>query len=77
MSALLWHNLWKRPLVTAVQEASAAHVRRLGSAPTHVILPLGEDPLGRPWPAEVGGLKVATCRTVDKNHLKVYADGEK
>lgn len=71
MNTLLWWNAAKRPLETAVKEASAVHVRRLGTAPTHVILPLGE------WPAEVGGLKVETCRTVDTNHLKVYADGEK
>lgn len=66
---LLWYNLWKRPLPTAVAEASARHLQRLGTAPTNVILPLGE------YPEMVGGLKVETCVTVDKNHLKVYADG--
>lgn len=56
----------------AVAEASAAHVRRLGQPPTHVILPLGE------YAPEVGGLKVETSVTVDTNHMKVYAmDGEK
>ena len=63
---LLWYNNSKRPLAQAVQEAAAAHVRRLGSEPTHVILPLGE------WPVEVGGLKVETCRMVKGLYLKVY-----
>lgn len=73
MEALLWYNNSKKSLATAVQEAAAAHVRRLGTEPTNVILPVGGE-----WPESVGGLKVETCRTVDKNHLKVYAtDGEK
>lgn len=71
MNALLWHNLWKRPLATAVSEAAAAHLRRLGCEPTNVILPLGE------WPAEVGGLVVETSVRVDRNHMQVYTDGER
>lgn len=66
--ALLWHNLWKRPLPQAVQEAAAAHVRRLGTEPTNVILPEGGE-----WPESVAGLRVETCKTVDRNHMKVYA----
>lgn len=78
MNALLWHNAGKKSLPVAVLEAAAAHVRRLGTEPTNVILPVGEDPLGRPWPVEVGGLKVETHLTVKGNHLKVYAtDGTK
>lgn len=71
MNTLLWHNNAKRPLETAVKEASARHLARLGSQPTHVILPLGE------WPAEVGGLKVETCVTVKGLYMKVYDGGEK
>lgn len=74
MNTLLWHNLWKRPLATAVAEASARHLQRLGSKPTHVILPLGECIL-RPlegYPAEVGGLQVETCLTVKGLFMKVY-----
>lgn len=76
MNTLLWHNNAKRPLETAIKEvhpersrrASAVHLRRLGSQPTHVILPLGE------YPETVGGLKVVTCRTVKGNFMKVYAE---
>jgi hypothetical protein len=71
MKTLLWYNNAKRTLETAVSEASAAHLRRLGSKPTHVILPPGE------WPAEVGGLRVETCKTVKGLYLKVYDGGEK
>ena len=67
MNTLLWWNAAKRPLETAVKEAAAVHLKRLGSEPTNVILPLGE------WPAEVGGLKVETCLTVKGLYLKVYA----
>lgn len=63
---LLWHNLWKRPLPVAIGEAAARHLARLGTKPTHVILPLGE------WPAEVGGLQVETHLTVKGLYLKVY-----
>lgn len=68
---LLWHNLWKRPIEKAVEEASARHLERLGTPPTHVILPLGE------WPAEVGGLKVETDKRVSHNYMQVYDGGEK
>lgn len=66
--ALLWHNLWKRPLPQAVQEAAARHLARLGSQPTHVILPPGE------YPPTVAGLKVETHLTVKGRYMKVYAD---
>lgn len=68
MNTLLWHNLWKRPLPQAVQEAAARHLTRLGTMPTTVILPLGE------YPPEVAGLKVETALTVKRNYLQVYAD---
>lgn len=71
MNALLWHNLWKRPLETAVSEAAARHLKRLGTPATHVILPVGD------WPAEVGGLKVETSKKVKGLNMQVYADGEK
>ena len=71
MITLLWFNNSKKSLPTAISEASAAHLRRLGTNPTHVILPLGE------YPAEVGGLKVETHLTVKGNHLKVYNGGDK
>lgn len=63
---LLWHNNSKKSLPAAILEASAAHIRRLGSQPTNVILPLGD------YPAEVGGLKVETDITVKGLFLKVY-----
>ena len=71
MNALLWWNAAKRPLEIAISEAAAAHLRRLGSMPTNVILPLGE------YPAEVGGLKVETDKMVKGLYLKVYDGGEK
>lgn len=66
MDTLLWYNNSKKSLPVAIGEASAAHVRRLGTAPTHVILPLGD------YPPEVGGLQVETCKTVKGNYMKVY-----
>lgn len=63
---LLWHNNSKKSLPVAVTEAAAAHLRRLGTAPTNVILPLGD------YPPTVGGLTVETHLTVKGNHLKVY-----
>lgn len=71
MNTLLWLNDSKKSLPVAVGEASAAHLRRLGTAPTNVILPLGE------YPETVGGLKVETCLTVKGLYLKVYDGGEK
>lgn len=65
--ALLWHNAGKKSLPVAVQEASAAHVRRLVCQPTNVILPVGD------WPESVGGLKVETGKHVMSNYMQVYA----
>lgn len=70
MNTLLWHNTSKKSLPVAIGEASAAHLRRLGTMPTNVILPIGE------YPESVGGLKVETCITVKGLYLKVYAGGE-
>ena len=67
---LLYWNAAKLPLPDAVLEAAAAHLKRLGSQPTHVILPLGGE-----YPATVSGLTVETHLTVNKNHMKVYAEG--
>lgn len=69
MDALLWFNNSKKSLTEAVAEAVAAHVRRLGTAPTHVILPIGE------YPPTVGGLVVETSGRVMGNYMQVYADG--
>lgn len=69
MDTLLWHNLWRRPIEKAVEAAAARHLARLGTMPTHVILPLGE------YPETVGGLKVETCLTVKGMYLKVYDGG--
>jgi hypothetical protein len=66
MNTLLWHNNSKKSLAAAVQEAAAAHLRRLGSQPTNVILPLGE------WPETVGGLKVETDKRVKGLYMQVY-----
>lgn len=69
MNTLLYWNVHRRPLTEAVSAAIAAHVRRLGSMPTNVILPLGE------YPAEVGGLVVETHLAVKGLYLKVYNGG--
>lgn len=69
MNTLLYWNVNKRPLAEAVTAAIAAHLRRLGSMPTNVILPVGE------YPATVSGLVVETSARVDRNHMQVYADG--
>lgn len=66
MNALLWWNAAKRPLSQAVQEAAAAHVRRLGCQPTNVILPLGK------WPETVEGLRVETDLKVKGLFMQVY-----
>lgn len=71
MNTLLWHNNSKKSLPVAIGEATGAHLRRLGTVPTHVILPLGE------YPETVGGLTVEQCKTVKGLYLKVYDGGEK
>lgn len=69
MNTLLYWNIHRRPLAEAVTAAKAAHVRRLGTMPTHVILPIGE------YPPTVGGLVVETHLTVKGLYLKVYNGG--
>lgn len=71
MNTILWFNDSKKSLPVAIGEASAAHLRRLGTMPTNVILPVGE------YPPEVAGLKVETDRRVQRNYMQVYNGGEK
>lgn len=70
MNTLLWHNNSKKSLPVAIGEATAAHLLRLGTKPTHVILPEGGE-----YPETVGGLTVETCKTVKGLYLKVYDGG--